>query len=172
MSLAEVLRNFYACYSGYMRREESTQTSRNRSLWIWILQNNLVQTRIHCWLSCITHTQQDCTVSTCSPPQKTHTQTQSGFTSFPPNPRLLLLLFTWVGLHFANTLLASRGEKGKQHFNYFFNNGHGPVIHFECLSKALLVFVFLDLTSHHLTHAYRIEIAPRSRRQRAGCGFN
>lgn len=27
---------------------------------------------------------------------------------------------------------------------------------------------FLDLTSHHLTHAYRIEIARRSRRQKGG----
>ena len=44
----------------------------------------------------------------------------------------------------------------------------GPVIHFECLSKALLVFVFLDLTSHHLTHAYRIEIAQRIPQAKGG----
>lgn len=107
--------------------------------------------------------------STCSP--------RSGFTSFPPSPHLLSLLFFLPGSaqHLANTLSASRGgRRGEQRFNYyyifFWNNGHEPVIHFECLSKALLVFVFLDLTSHHLTHAYRIEIARRSRRQRAGCG--
>lgn len=91
----------------------------------WILGGATQQVRLYC-IRGLLHLQPFPTTEDTNPVRLHLTPLQSHVSSH--------VLFTWVGLHLANTLLASgggerreeKGREGKQHFNYFWNNGHGP----------------------------------------------